>query len=331
MKIESAVTAISWIPSEAIEGMPKLPFEFGATHYDDPPPDRIKDVAAMAERDEFREANELCAWIEVEDGRIVGHGYSGKGHLGVTRIKVGPKTVAVPAVAMPTLQAEPEVGPDWVKFRQTAGGRTGMPAPRHVHGKPYFQISSALAWTTLELTIHADGTSHGELAGASTFPRHWVYDAEGSLVAKSGLTDFKDWYRKAFGNDTPWGGEDMPAFVTEVESALERQLSLSIMRGSEKPPKPKQVAAGEALVEQGEAGDDLFLLLDGVVSAEVDGEPVAEIGPGAILGEHAVLEGGVRTATLRALTPLKVVVVPGDRVDPGDLSELAADRRREKG
>jgi hypothetical protein len=44
-----------------------------------------------------------------------------------------------------------------------------------------------------------------------------------------------------------------------------------------------------------------------------------------------VLEGGVRTATLRALTPLKVVVVPGDRVDPGDLSELAADRRREKG
>ena len=41
MRIEKAVTAVTWIPSEAIEGMPKLPFELGITHYDPPPPDRI--------------------------------------------------------------------------------------------------------------------------------------------------------------------------------------------------------------------------------------------------------------------------------------------------
>ena len=41
MRIESSVTAISWIPSEAIEGMPKIPFEMGIGHYDEPPPDRI--------------------------------------------------------------------------------------------------------------------------------------------------------------------------------------------------------------------------------------------------------------------------------------------------
>ena len=39
MRIEGSVTAISWIPSEAIEGMPKLPFELGVGHYDEPPPD----------------------------------------------------------------------------------------------------------------------------------------------------------------------------------------------------------------------------------------------------------------------------------------------------
>jgi len=41
MRIEGSVTAISWIPSEAIEGLPKLPFEFGVGHYDEPPPDRL--------------------------------------------------------------------------------------------------------------------------------------------------------------------------------------------------------------------------------------------------------------------------------------------------
>lgn len=38
----------------------------------------------------------------------------------------------------------------------------------------------------------------------------------------------------------------------------------------------------------------------------MDGNQVAEIGPGAVVGERAALEGGVRTATLRATTRAKV-------------------------
>ena len=49
MRIESSVTAISWIPSDAIEGMPKLPFEMGVSHYDDPPPDKVEDLDALRE------------------------------------------------------------------------------------------------------------------------------------------------------------------------------------------------------------------------------------------------------------------------------------------
>ena len=149
MRFESSVTAISWIPSEAVEGLPKIPFSMGVAHYDDPPPEVIDDLEAMTEADAFREANDLHAFIEVEDGKIVDYGHLGGGHLGVTKVKLGPREVSVPAIAMPTLQPEPEVGDGWVRFTQTAGGRTGMPAPRHVHGKPFFQISSALAWTTL--------------------------------------------------------------------------------------------------------------------------------------------------------------------------------------
>jgi CRP-like cAMP-binding protein len=48
----------------------------------------------------------------------------------------------------------------------------------------------------------------------------------------------------------------------------------------------------------GEEGRELFLILDGTVDVEVDGDVVAEIGPGAVVGERAPLEGGKRTATV---------------------------------
>ena len=306
MRIESSVIAVSWIPSEAVEGLPKIPFTMGVAHYDEPPPDQIDDLDALREADAFREANELRAFVEVEDGKITDYGHLGRGHIGVTRMKLGPRELSVAAVQLPTIQGEPEVGDGWVRFTQTAGGRTGMPAPRRVRGKPFFQINSAIAWTTLALTIRADGSSEHELVGASPFPRHWVYDRERKLVQKSGMIDFDEWYRESYGKNTPWGDEDSPAFVTEVESALERELSHSIMREGAAS-KPKRLEIDNTLVEQGDPGDELYLLLDGVLAVEVDGETVARVGPGAILGERALVEGGKRTATLRAVTPGKVV------------------------
>ncbi|HEX9350216.1 MAG TPA: cyclic nucleotide-binding domain-containing protein, partial [Gaiellaceae bacterium] len=119
------------------------------------------------------------------------------------------------------------------------------------------------------------------------------------------------------------------AFVTEVESALERELSRSIMREGTAS-KPRRLEIDETLVEQGETGNELYLIVDGVLAAEVDGETVAEIGPGAILGERAVVEGGKRTATLRAVTPAKIVEIGADQIDPATLEELAGARRREE-
>lgn len=58
----------------------------------------------------------------------------------------------------------------------------------------------------------------------------------------------------------------------------------------------------------------------------MDGETITEVGPGAILGEMALLQGGTRTATLRAVTPCRVAVVPGERIDRQALEELAKGR-----
>ena len=205
---------------------------------------------------------------------------------------------------------------------QTTGGRTGLPAPRRVKHPPFVQFRAPTVWTTLALTIRADGTSEFEVLGASKFPRHWIYDADGKIAAKVGLANFKDWYRDAFGKHTPWGDHDSKALVTAVETALERQLSVTIMSAGERP-EIRTVKQGKYLVEQGDPGNSLFLLLDGVLSVTIDGEPVAEVGPGVILGERAVLEGGVRTASLQASTDVRVAVAPADRVDRDALLQLA--------
>lgn len=330
MRIEGSVTAISWIPSEAIEGMPKLPFELGVGHYDDPPPDRLAkgDLGRLRDEDRFREANLLSAAIEVEDGKIADTGYGGGGVVGSTTFRLGPKAIVVPGVAFEVLRAEPEILEDRVRFVQTVGGRAGFPAPRLVKGGPLFRIHSATAWTTLALTLYTDGRVEHELVGASPFPRHWIYDNDGALAQKSGTVDFKEWYRRSHGDNTPWGDDESEAVVAAAESALERELSRALLSGDAKLYR-RNLGEGAVLVTQGAKGDELYLVLDGVLGVEVDGEQIAEMGPGTMLGERAALEGGVRTATLRALTPIRVAVIPAELVGEAELATLAADRRRE--
>ena len=101
------------------------------------------------------------------------------------------------------------------------------------------------------------------------------------------------------------------------------------MRGG-KQPRMERLHPSETLVEQGTTGDTIFLLLDGVLDVEVDGERIAEIGPGAIVGERAFLEGGRRTSTLRAFTPCRVAVASPDDLDPAILAKISQTHRREE-
>jgi hypothetical protein len=328
-RLQSVVTAISWIPSEAIEGLSKIPFELGVTHYDQPPPDRITDLEELRTSDRFREANELRAYVDVDDERIVDYGYLGKGHIGATTVRMGPAAIRFPAVHLPDIQAEPEVSARSVRFVQTVGGRMGLPTPRPVPRKPYAQFWPSIAWTTLELTINADGKSSHGLIGASPFPRHWIYGRDGRLVQKSGVVDFRTWFNDSFGDHTPWGEYDSAAIVTSVESALERRLSGSIMHGGPKP-TIRVLEAGATLTTQGEADTTIYLILDGMFVVNVDGRDVAEIGPGAVVGERAATAGGVRTATLRATTRARVAAASPELQAALSLDGLAAMHRREE-
>jgi hypothetical protein len=308
----------------------KMAFELGVGHYDAPLPPALGDLTEWRDADMFRFANHLEAWIEVDDaGRLTDRGYSGGGLIGSTTLRIGPASTTFTAISYPDLQAEPEVGDGWVRFRQTVGGRTGAPMPRTVSRPPYVQFNAPTVWTTLELVLHTDGRAEWTMPGASQFPRHWVYDDRGALVAKSGLTDFTRWSKECFGDHSPWGDVDSPALVTLAETELERTLSSAIMRGGAKP-RVRSLAEGEDLMVQGEAGKEIFLLLDGVLEVLVDGTPVAQVGPGAVGGERALLEGGNRTSTLRAVTRVRVAVAAADQIDIAALQELSEGHRREE-
>ena len=330
MRTESSVTSLSWVPSEAVRGGTRVAFDKGFTHYDDPPPDVIEDIEALRKADRFRFANVLSAFVESDSsGAVTGYGYTGGGLMGSTTVAVGGLNKEFEAVALPLIQQPPEVGDGWVRFVQTAGGRTGLPAPRRVRRKPFIQWQAPLVWSTLSLTLHVDGPPSFDVLGASRFPRHWFYDGQGALSAKSGMTDFKDWYRKSFGKHTPWGDQDSPALITAVETALERALSVQMMDKGSKP-RFRSLSAGDALVREGEAGTDVFLVLDGVIRVEKDGDRLAEYGPGAVLGERSGIEGGKRTSTLVAVTGSRVAVVAHSVMDREQLHELAKGHRSEK-
>jgi hypothetical protein len=342
MRYESCVTSLSWIPSEAITGKTRAFFDAGFTHYDEPPPAVLGDIEELRAADRFRFANLLRAWIDVDgSGQITAGGYYGGGLMGATTVRLGSLSRTFQAVALPDLQHEPERGwarsagagkaergETWMRFVQTAGGRTALPVPRPVRHPPYVQWQAPLVWTTLSLTLHADGHAEYAVAGASRFPRHWIYDAAGDLAHKSGLTDYANWAGVSFGRHTPWGDEESPALVTAVETALERTLSMQLMHGATKP-RISQLDTGAQLVRQGDPGSEIYLVLDGVIRVERDGTRLAEYGPGAMLGERAGLEGGVRTSTLVAVTPCRVASVDAGQFNPAVLTELAAGHQRE--
>ena len=71
---------------------------------------------------------------------------------------------------------------------------------------------------------------------------------------------------------------------------------------------------GEVLIRQGDAADALFVVLAGELEVtRQSGEsrlPVAVVGPGALQGEIAALEGGTRVATVAATRTAEVLRIP---------------------
>src|SRR5262249_3298855 len=69
---------------------------------------------------------------------------------------------------------------------------------------------------------------------------------------------------------------------------------------------PVEVAAGNEIFRQGEAGDRFYVIDRGEVEVSVDGAPVRRQGPGEYFGEIALLHDVPRTATIATATDVKL-------------------------
>jgi hypothetical protein len=213
------------------------------------------------------------------------------------------------------IQPEPEVGDGFVRFTQTVGGRIGWPAPRPVAGRSYFHFGAVSAWTTLELLIRADGATETRLVAASPFPATPSTAQTAGSSTSSGRSSSSSQRVRRGGTR---GRRRLPPPRSRSSSADSRPRSSVTARSSH-----GVVTRGDTLVEQGKPGHDLVVLLDGVFDVEIDGEVVAQVGSGAILGERAVLGEGRRNATLRAVRSSRVAVIGSDeigRAHPGEIS-----------
>jgi hypothetical protein len=66
---------------------------------------------------------------------------------------------------------------------------------------------------------------------------------------------------------------------------------------------PVSVAPGDELIRQGDHGDRFYVIAEGHVAVECDGEPRRVEGPGEFFGEIALLRDTPRTATVHAVEP----------------------------
>ncbi len=73
--------------------------------------------------------------------------------------------------------------------------------------------------------------------------------------------------------------------------------------------------AGWVLTVEGDVGRECFVIADGEAVVMIDGDEVATLGPGDIVGEMALLDRDRRSATVIATTPLRAVVMTGRQFD----------------
>lgn len=99
---------------------------------------------------------------------------------------------------------------------------------------------------------------------------------------------------------------NVPLFAGLVERDLRRISGL--MTGLEVP-------AGKVITREGQTGREFIIILEGTASVTVDGDQVAAVGPGDFQGEISLLDGGPRTATVVATSPMRLLVASGQEFD----------------
>jgi CRP-like cAMP-binding protein len=87
------------------------------------------------------------------------------------------------------------------------------------------------------------------------------------------------------------------------------ECSRSELRTISKFAQPVAVKAGTTVCDEGDVGQTFYIILSGKASVIRNGRKVAELGPGEYFGELALLDRLPRSATVKALTDMELLVI----------------------
>lgn len=108
--------------------------------------------------------------------------------------------------------------------------------------------------------------------------------------------------------------DDARTWTTALEAVpLLAALSQRQRRKVAETARIRRFTEGTPLVVEGHAPNELFVILDGSVTVAVPGHASVALGPGSIVGELALLDGGPRTASVVADGPVVTLAVTGRR------------------
>jgi CRP-like cAMP-binding protein len=129
----------------------------------------------------------------------------------------------------------------------------------------------------------------------------------------------------ALHNDSKGPGAASPAFDLEQMLAAVRRRAASFWeslrpRGQDEfgmRAVARTFPAGARLMETGEVADHILVVVEGraaILVPDRDGveQVIAERGPGELIGEHAVQQPGVRSATVVARTQVRVLAMKAE-------------------
>jgi CRP-like cAMP-binding protein len=79
---------------------------------------------------------------------------------------------------------------------------------------------------------------------------------------------------------------------------------------------------GTVLIREGEPGREAFIVASGVAELRVDGQAVGRVTTGDLVGEMSLLDARPRSATVVAVTQMRLLVM-----DPSEFASLLEDPR----
>jgi CRP-like cAMP-binding protein len=73
--------------------------------------------------------------------------------------------------------------------------------------------------------------------------------------------------------------------------------------------QPREVPSGTELFAEGDPGQDFYVIVDGTAEARTGDDKLGDLAAGSFFGEMALIDGGERTATVVATSPMNLLVL----------------------